>query len=299
MQAATTTRLRARSGLRSSVIRRDNDHDPMSDVIKLGHHHHTFAAIMAVLVALFVHGTAAARVAMIDVELLAWTRTVRLEINDRLATTYDIELEKPKPVEPAAPEPPKEEPKDQPKPPPAPPPRANEPPPPPPAAAQAGRVLMQEPDPNTPVDFTNTFVVGNGDSYAGGVTLAAGTSTKAVYDRSAQAGGVIGGHGTAPSKGALVDRSRTLSVRNSNWHCDFPSEADSEQIDQMVVPTEVTVGADGRVTNARATKDPGFGFARAAVQCALRQGAATFDLALDIDGHPIPGTRVFNVHFER
>ncbi len=274
--------------------------DPLADVMHLGTKQHTFAIVMALLVALFVHGTAAARVAMIDVELLAWTRAVRLAINDKLATTYDIEIEKPKPVEPPAPEaPPKEEPpKDEPKPPPAAP-KSNEPPP-PPAAAQAGKVLMQEPDPNTPVDFTNTFVVGNGDSYAGGVTQATGTSSSAVYNRNAQAGGVVGGTGAKPSTApAVADRSRTLSVRNSSWHCDFPPEADSEQIDHMVVPTEVTVSADGRVTAAHATKDPGFGFGRAAVQCALRQGGSAFDLARDRDGNPIAGTRVFNVNFER
>ncbi len=273
--------------------------EPFADVLRLGREQHTFAVVMAVMVALFVHGTAAARIAMIDVDLLKWTHAMRLSINDKLAATYDIEIEKPTPK---AEEPPPPEPKEEPKeaPPKAPPPKANEPPPPPPAAAQAGKVLMQEPDPNTPVDFTNTFVVGNGDQYAGGVTQATGTSTSAVYNRNAQAGGKPGGTGTKPSpEGVVADRSRVLSVRNTNWHCDFPPEADSEQIDEMVVPTEVTVSADGRVSNARATKDPGFGFARAAVQCALRQGASTFDLALDHDGHAVPGTRVFNVHFER
>ena len=275
----------------------DVSHEPLADVMKLGRERHTFAVVMAVLVALFVHGMAAARIAMIDVELLAWTRSMRLAINDKLSLTYDNEVEKPKPAEP--PPAPKEEPKDEPKPA-APPPKANEPPPPPPAAAQAGKVLMQEPDPSTPVDFTNTFVVGNGDSYAGGVTQATGTSTSAVYNRNAQAGGVPGGTGKAPSPSTtVVDRSHPLKLRGQDWHCDFPPESDSEQIDEMQVPTDVTVSAEGRVTNARATKDPGFGFARAAVQCALRQGPSSFDLALDSDGHPIAGTRTFLIHFTR
>jgi protein TonB len=272
--------------------------EPLADVMKLGRERHTFAVVMAVLFALFVHGIAGARLAMINVDLLTWTHALRLAIGDKLAATYDIEIEKPKPAPPPPPpEEPKEEPKEAPK---APPPKANEPPPPPPAAAQAGKVLTQEPDPSAPVDFTNTFVVGSGDQYAGGVTQAAGTSTSAVYNRYAQAGGVAGGTGTKPSAATtVVDRSRALSVRSKDWHCDFPPEADSEQIDEMVVPTEVSVSAEGRVTNARATKDPGFGFARAAMQCALRQSGSAFDLALDRDGTPIAGTRVLLVHFSR
>ena len=161
-------------------------------------------------------------------------------------------------------------------------------------------MLTQQPD-NGPVDFTNTFVTGAGDSYAGGVTQATGTSTTAVYDRHAQAGGVPGGTGTKPAPPAppSVDRSRKLSVASADWHCDFPPEADSEQIDEMVVPTEVTVNAQGRVTAAHATKDPGYGFARAAVQCALKQGPSSFNLGLDHDGYPVPGTRTLNVHFTR
>ena len=88
-------------------------------------------------------------------------------------------------------------------------------------------------------------------------------------------------------------------MANTDWHCDFPPEADSEQIDEMVVPTEVTVSASGRVTSAHATRDPGYGFARAAVQCALRQGPSTFQIALDRDGTPIAATRTLNVHFTR
>jgi protein TonB len=271
--------------------------DPFGAVLDLGTHRHVVGAAMALMIALAAHGTAAARVALIQTELLAWSQSLRLAINEKLAGSYDIEVDKPKPPEPP-PEPPKEEAK-APPPPPAPAPKEKEPPP-PPAAAQAGAVLTQAPD-DKPVDFTNTIVTGNADTYAGGVTQATGTSKSAVYDRNAQADGVPGGTGTKPAPPAppAPDRSRMLSVASSDWHCDFPPEADSEQIDEMVVPTEVTVSASGHVTSAHATKDPGYGFGRAAVQCALKQGASTFNVAYDHDGNPIPGTRLFNVHFTR
>jgi protein TonB len=259
---------------------------------------HLATATFALLVALLFHGTAAARVALINSELIAWSHTLRQAINDKLAATYDIDVEKPKPP----PEPPKEEVKEPPKEEKAPPPPAPKaaPPPPPPAAAQAGAVLTQKPD-DSPVDFTNSFVTGNADTYAGGVTQATGTSKVAVRDMNAQAGGVPGGTGTkpAPPGPPAPDRSRGLSVSNTQWNCEFPPEADSEQIDQMRVLVEVSVSATGRVTAAHALKDPGYGFARAAVQCALRQGAATFDVALDHDGNPIAATKSFNVHFDR
>jgi protein TonB len=270
--------------------------DPLARVIDLGMDRHFVAVIVALLIALLAHGAAAARVAMIQTDLLAWTHALRLEINERLALTYDIDVEKPKPPEP--PPEPKEEPKEE-KAPPPPAPKEKAPPP-PPAAAQAGAVLTQAPD-DKPVDFTNSFVTGNSETYAGGVTQATGTSAAAIYDRNAQAGGVPGGTGTKPAPPAppAPDRSRVLSASNRDWKCDFPPEADSEQIDEMVVPTQVSVSASGRVTSAHALKDPGYGFARAAVQCALRQGAAAFDVALDRDGNPIAGERVFNVRFTR
>jgi len=274
--------------------------DPLASVMRLGSRKHLRVMLLAMLGALAVHGSAAARVAVIDVELLRWSQAMRSVINDKLAATYDVEIEKPKPPEPPPPEETKVEEKAPPPPPRAAAPQPKDAPPPPPAAAQAGKVLTQEPDPNTPVDFTNSFVVGSGDSYAGGVTQTNGTSSAAVYNRAAQAGGVPGGTGTkvAPVMGA-VDRSRTVSSARADWSCTFPSEADTEQIDEMTVPIEATVGPDGHVSSAHVVKDPGYGFGRAAVQCALRQGPDTFNVALDHDGTPIAGTRRFNVRFTR
>ena len=271
--------------------------DPLARVIGLGTDKHFLGAIVALLLALCAHGSAAARMALINVDLLAWSHNLRFMIDEKLASTYDIEVEKPKP--PPEPEPEvKEEPKaEKAPPPPAAPKEAT--PPPPPAAAQAGAVMTQQPD-DTPVDFTNSFVVGNAETYAGGVTQANGTSATAVRNLGARAEGVAGGTGTKPAPAvAGPDRSRTLALTSKDWHCDFPPEADSEQIDQMVVPIEVNVSASGRVTNAHVIKDPGYGFGRAAVQCALRQGGGAFDVALDHEGNPIAGQRTFNVHFDR
>jgi protein TonB len=298
--SSSRSHISAAAGLRplsvETVKAGTRSRDPLARVNALGMEKHVTIATWALLLALFFHGTAAARVALINSELIAWSHGLRQAINDRLALTYDIDVEKPKPP----PEPPKEEkepPKEEKAPPPAP---KSAPPPPPPAAAQAGAVLTQKPD-DSPVDFTNSFVTGNADTYAGGVTQATGTSKVAVRDLNAQPGGVPGGTGTkpAPPGPPALDRSRGLSVSNTQWNCEFPPEADSEQIDQMRVLVEVTVSASGRVTNARALKDPGYGFARAAVQCALRQGASTFDVALDRDGNPIAATKSFNVHFDR
>ncbi len=279
---------------RAEVLR--THRDPLARVTVLGVERHVSAALVALALALLFHGTAAARVALIQTDLLAWSHQLRLAINEKLASTYDIDVEKPKPPPEPPPEP-KEEPKEEK----APPPRApKDAPPPPPAAAQAGAVLTQQPD-DSPVDFTNSFVTGNSDTYAGGVTQTNGTSTTAVRNLNAQAGGVPGGTGTKPVAAVVAapDRSRTLTLTSKAWNCDFPPEADAEQIDQMIVPIELTVTPAGRVTGAGARKDPRDGFARAAVQCALRQGANAFDVALDRDGNPIASTRSFNVHFDR
>ena len=267
--------------------------------MRLGMDKRFVGAGLGIGLALLAHGTAAARVGMIDVELLAWTRQVRLVINDKLASTYDIDVEKPKPPPEPAPEPPKEEPPVE-KAPPPPAAKATAPPP-PPAAAQAGAVLTQAPD-DTPVDFTNSFVSGNAEQYAGGVTQATGTSTVAVRDRNAQAGGVPGGTGTKPAPPAPVaqDQSRSAHVNDSNWgNCDFPPEADAEQIDSMKVLTAITLSAEGKVLKAEVLKDPGYGFKRATVQCVMQHAARAFTVALDRDGHPIQSTFNVKIDFSR
>jgi hypothetical protein len=64
-------------------------------VLDLGLERHVLGAVLAIFIALLLHGTAVARLAMIRTELLAWQQELRLAINEKLASTYDIDVEKP------------------------------------------------------------------------------------------------------------------------------------------------------------------------------------------------------------
>jgi protein TonB len=273
--------------------------DPMQAVLGLGRNARR-VIVLALLVALLIHGTAAARAAVIPVELMRWSQAMGRAIRTRIMETYDVDLLKadppPPPAEPLPP--PKEEPKEvQPvliketK--------TNEPPPPAAAAAKASAVLTQAPDPNEPVDLTNSFVTGNADSYAGGVTQAAGTSSTAVYARNAVAGGAPGGTGkSAGPAGNGPDRSRAASLAGSkDWKCDFPPEADVDQIDQAFVVVQVATRADGNPERVSILSEPGHGFGRAARICAMKEH---YDPALDREGNPIAGsTKSIRIRFER
>jgi protein TonB len=277
--------------------------DPMSAVLALGRDRKRAIAV-GLLAALLVHGTAAARAAAIPLELMQWSQRIGRAVHERVVATYDIDLLKP--VEPP-PAPPPELPKDEPKeapPPPAPSSAKTAPPDTPPpaaAAAQAGAVLTQQPDPNEPVDLTNSFVTGDADSYAGGTTQATGTSTSAVYARRVGPGtgtaqqGAGKGQGTAP---VGQDRSRAASLAGSKeWKCDFPPEADVDQIDQAFVVVQVATRTDGSPDHVSILSDPGHGFGRAARVCAMKE---RYDPALDHDGNAIAGsTKSIRIRFER
>ncbi len=75
------------------------------------------------------------------------------------------------------------------------------------------------------VDFGNSFVTGTGDSFAGGVTDTAGTSTTAVRDTTAR--GDSGGVKPAPVPSSPpVDLSRPPKLAGGvSWQCPFPAEA--------------------------------------------------------------------------
>ena len=270
------------------------DREPLARVLEIGDRAwRTLTG--AIVIAIFLHGTASAKTLMHSPELFNWGRDIENRVILNLTETIDIETEKPKP--PPPPEPPKEEEKAKTIEPPI---QKDVPPPPPPAAAQAGKVLTQDPDPNAPVDFTGDgFVSGNGANYTGGITQAGGTSTKPVYNPNARATGVPGGTGApAPQVQTGPDRSRAASRAGSDeWRCDFPPEADSEQIDEAYVTLQVVVGPDGKAKKVTVVQDPGHGFGRMAYQCAQRE---TYNAPLDHDGNPIEGTtRPFRVHFVR
>ncbi len=275
--------------------------EPLARVLDLDRRRMT-VMIVCGAIAYLLHGAAAARAAMISLDLIHWTHDVRALIHEKLWATYDVDMFKapeekapppepePEPEKAPAVPPPLAQPKDVPTP-------KDEPPPPAPAPAQAGQVVTA---PDEPVDFTRDgFTQGNAATYAGGVTHAQGTSATAVRNVAAQPGGVPGGTGTAPAAPApAVDKSRAAGLRGSSeWKCPWPSEADAEQIDEAYVTVQVTVGPDGRAKTVAVTSDPGHGFGREARLCALRE---TYTPALDRDGAAIAGqTKAFRIHFER
>ncbi|MGC3996703.1 MAG: ferric siderophore ABC transporter substrate-binding protein [Anaeromyxobacter sp.] len=163
---------------------------------------------------------------------------------------------------------------------------------PPPAAAQAGQALVRDAAPEEPLDFGDALVVGGGPAYAGGTTQQGGTSTRAVTDPGARAGGVEGGTGTDPA----ADRSQPPQLAGSSrWDdCPWPAEADPLDGGSVVVRLRVEVGAEGRATRATVLSEPGRGFGREARRCALRKA---WRPGLDRAGRPTPATAVYDVRF--
>lgn len=275
--------------------------DPMNAVLLLGKRAWK-GVLVGALIALFAHGSAGARAALIPLDLLHWSQRMRAIINERLWDQLDIEVVKP-------PEPPKEDPKvkdpepeAKPDPKDMPPPSDTAPPPPPPAA-EAAQVLSA-PDDSEVVDLSNTIVTGSGQNFAGGTTQAGGTSKAPVRDPNARAGGTPGSTGKGPVQAApppppppAEDKSRAPSRANEGeMNCPFPAEADAAQVDDARVTVRVFVGADGAVSRVDVVSDPGFGFGREARKCALRE---RFRPALDRDGASIAGQKLLNITFTR
>ena len=153
------------------------------------------------------------------------------------------------------------------------------------APAQAGQIAAAS---TSPVDFTGSaFVVGSGPSYAGGTTTSAGTNRK-------PATGAVAPNG---SGGAARSRARPVSLDQAAWNCPWPAEADARQVDQETVVIRVAVGADGRADRVDVLEDPGFGFGRAARQCAL---STRFGAARGPAGDPVAAlSPPIRVHFYR
>jgi len=173
-----------------------------------------------------------------------------------------------------------------------------------PAPAQAGNIVAQEEDADAPVDLTeNTFVTGKASAYVGGVTASKGTNTVAVKTRQVVTGGAVG-VATAPRKAAArvvvpqgPDNSAPPRLLEDDWSCPWPREAEEEQIDEQTAMVRVTISAAGTVKQVTLMEDPGFGFGRAAVACALK---AHFSPGLDRSGRPVESTSPpIRVHFFR
>jgi protein TonB len=285
---------------------RTPDRDPLGPILALGRRQIRTGALLGIAGALVVHGAGAAQAARQMYDVAAFTLDVRAYMKERLRAEYEIQ-EIPEP-EPPPPPPPEPEPEPEPEPikevaPPlkeAPPP---EPGTPPPAAAEAANVLTSDPDPNEPLDLTDQgFVVGSGETYAGGITAKSGTSKSAVRDVRAAPTGV----GKVPAavpvnpKASGEDRSRAPKVigdLGSQCSNMFPAEANAEGINYAVVVLSVTVGTDGRVKTANVASDPGTGFGGAGRQCAMRFGR--FEPALDSAGTPVSKTISLRITFKR
>jgi periplasmic protein TonB len=273
-------------------------HDPLAGVLSMGPR--IPVSVLVAFTIVFHAGVAgAASAAALFNEIWAWNRGMKETLLFKLAQSYEVEVEKEKEKE-KEPEPPPPEEKEEPKPlikQAEPPPDA---PPQPPAAAEAAHVLTADPDPNEPVDMTNTIVQGNANQYAGGQSATNGTSKTAVTNLAASPTGVPGGTGTAAAPPApKVDRSRKAGLLgSSDWtDCPFPAEADAEQIDQAFVLIKVRVKPDGLPETVTVVQDPGHGFGREARKCAMRK---KYTNALDVDGNAIPSeTNPFRVRFER
>ncbi|HSS38600.1 MAG TPA: ferric siderophore ABC transporter substrate-binding protein [Polyangia bacterium] len=157
------------------------------------------------------------------------------------------------------------------------------------APAQAGQIAAAA---DAPLDFTGSaFVVGSGSTYAGGTTTARGTSRAPVT-------GAVAPNGHGDGQVAARSRAKPVSLDQASWNCPWPAEADARQVDQETVVIRVAVRPDGRVERADVLDDPGFGFGRAARDCALSSRA--FAPALDANGAPVGGmSPPIRVHFYR
>jgi hypothetical protein len=160
----------------------------------------------------------------------------------------------------------------------------------PPAPAQAGRVIAQAPAVNSPADLTGfDLVVGQGTTYAGGLSAAKGTSSKAVEGQQARVGGVV--------NGAAQDLSRPAGLLRRDWSgCPWPDAAQDSDLREAAVTVRVTVGKDGSLQSVETLNAPPGGFAESTRGCLGRE---PFRPALDRSGAPLEDTHLLVVHFVR
>ena len=76
----------------------------------------------------------------------------------------------------------------------------------------------------------------------------------------------------------------------------FPEEARSDDVRTGRVTLTVTIDSDGAIVTARASSDPGHGFARAAER-AIRSGACTGTPAKNREGQNVRATIPFTLNF--
>ncbi len=143
-----------------------------------------------------------------------------------------------------------------------------------PAAAQAGNVLTADPDPDAPVDLTNTFVTGAGE-YVGGTTATRGTSKKPVRGPAkSTADATRPAARNARSFVRAVDKSRSaIPLGGTSWtSCGFPAQADEDQVNQGYAVIVVKVSSKGRPISVSVLSETSSGFGASARRCAMRVG---------------------------
>ena len=246
----------------------------------------------AALIAALAHLGLGAWIVGMQPSLEAWSADLASRIHDELTRVEIVELAPQEPP-PAPPEAPPSEPAADPTPAAAPP---SEPAPRVrlkvgAAPARAGKIVSA---PGAPLDLTgDVFVEGQGSAYAGGATSPGGTSTTPTP----KAGTPPTPKPPTPAQPDKPSRAAPVSLPTDEWNCPWPDEATDLPIDEQTATIRVTVRADGSVESSEIIKDPGDGFAAAAIRCARR---TRFTPAKDPEGRPIRAVSPpIRLHFYR
>lgn len=190
-------------------------------------------------------------------------------------------------------------------------------PPPPPVAPRVARTRVVEPQPEPakapepeplpvaaaaePAPVQPTMPVATVDaSAAANASIAVPGSASGARP---SAPGAIAARAPAAVRGPLtpgainVDRSRRAGLADSaRWDCPFPSEAESEGIENAKAVLRVEIDALGQPQKVTVTQDPGYGFGREARRCAMRR---RWTSRLDRAGAPAADAVTVVVSFER
>jgi periplasmic protein TonB len=119
-------------------------------------------------------------------------------------------------------------------------------------AAAAGRVL--DAPARGPLDLrADTIVMGPAPHHAGGASAARGDVSTPGPARADDAG----------------SRARPVGLVDPDWRCAWPREADASDREREEVIIRVVVAPDGRARTVRVLREPGGGFGRAAISCAM------------------------------
>ena len=129
--------------------------------------------------------------------------------------------------------------------------------------AQAAKIIASPATANTPLDLTKeTFITGEGHTFAGGVTTSQGQSKKFVDEVTVEK--------EMKQKKLLKKAVTPVTLSSGAWRCAWPQKAMEQAIFEQSVVLKVVVEANGKVAKVLLLDDPGFGFGEAARRCALQ-----------------------------